>query len=257
MVQVHDQVAKGPRQRALIVYKVIGRQKHDVSERIAVQDRKYAEQHAIGGTAVLRLNDYVSDGQGLQGLAPVTGMLLRDDGAHLLRRRDVAGALQCVVNECAAPSQRAELLGHRVTGGVPGERGEPGALTGGQNHGPGSAGAAHRASSRLCARPPRCQDRPRAARVCHVCGSTACLERIEGGSQLRGVWVTTENSQASGAKLNVKSVLVFIPLLSFRSNMPGGDGHVGAERDAHFAGGGTSICTTRPPTMRSQVPLGT
>src|SRR2546430_7153991 len=88
---MHDQVAKGPCQRALIEYKVIGRQEHDASERIAVQDRKYAEQHAIGGTAVLRLNDYISGGQGLQGLAPVTGMLLRDDGAHLLRRRDVAG----------------------------------------------------------------------------------------------------------------------------------------------------------------------
>src|SRR5204863_7629934 len=144
-----------------------------------------------------------------------------------------------------------------VTVGVSGVGGEPGALTVGQIHGHSTAGAAHRASSRLCARTARCQDRPRAARVCQVCGLTACLERIEGGSQLRGVWVTTENSQASGAKLNVKSVLVFIPLLPIPLQHAAGDGHVGAERDAHFAGGGTSICTTRPPTMRSQVPLGT
>ena len=40
---------------------------------------------------------------------------------------------------------------------------------------------------------------------------TACLEGTEEGSQLRGVWLTTENSQASGSKLNVKSVLVFMP----------------------------------------------
>src|SRR5439155_25154265 len=93
MVQVHDQVAKGPRQRALIEYKVIGRQEHDASEWIAVQDCKHAERYAIGRTPVLRLNDYISGGQGLQGLAPVTGMLLRDDGAHLLRGPDVAGAL--------------------------------------------------------------------------------------------------------------------------------------------------------------------
>src|SRR5438105_11759241 len=103
MVQVHDQVAKGPRQRALIEYKVIGRQEHDASEWIAVQDRKYAEQHDIGGTAVLRLNDYISGGQGLKGLVPVTGMLLRGDGARMLRRLDVHWAAYGGVHESAGP----------------------------------------------------------------------------------------------------------------------------------------------------------
>jgi hypothetical protein len=45
-------------------------------------------------------------------------MLLRDDGAHLLRGRDMTGALQGVMHERAAAIQRAELLGHRVAEGI-------------------------------------------------------------------------------------------------------------------------------------------
>ena len=65
-------------------------------------------------------------------------------------------------------------------------------------------------SFRRGARPARCQDRPRAARVCQILGFIAEVDRAEEGSQLRGVCVASENSQAFGSKLNVKSVLAFI-----------------------------------------------
>jgi hypothetical protein len=90
---MQSQMAKSPCQRALIEYKVIGRQEHNSSKRIAFQDCEHAEQHSMGGTAVLRLNDHVSGGQGVQRLAPIAGMLLRDDGAHLLRGCNVPCAL--------------------------------------------------------------------------------------------------------------------------------------------------------------------
>ena len=67
-------------------------------------------------------------------------------------------------------------------------------------------------SSRRRARPARCQDRPRAARVCQILGFTAGVDRTEEGSQLRGVCVASENSQASESKPNVKSVLAFITM---------------------------------------------
>jgi hypothetical protein len=41
-------------------------------------------------------------------------------------------------------------------------------------------------------------------------GFTAGVDRTEEGSQLRGVCVASENSQASESKLNVKSVLAFM-----------------------------------------------
>src|SRR5262249_45582465 len=104
--------------------------------------------------------------------------------------------------------------------------------------------------------PARCQESPRAARVCHQRGLTAYPARLESGSQLRGRCATTDRSHASGSKLNGKSHLLFMRSLLVRSNVPRDDGQVGAEC-GYFAGGGSFTFTMWPPTIRSHVPFGT
>jgi hypothetical protein len=93
----------------------------------------------------------------------------------------------------------------------------------------------HHTVFRLTAHPARCQEKPRADRVCHQRGLTTHPSRLEAGSHSRGR-CTTESSQASGSKLNWKLDLLFIGSLLIRSGMPMGNEQVGAECRGYFAG---------------------
>src|ERR1017187_4605662 len=104
----------GVSEQYLIVHVVIGGQKHDACEWIALEDTQQPEQYAIGGPAVARLDDHIPRRQRREHMLPVALVLPRDDRANPLTRRDAPRALQRLLQERGTPALRAERLRHCI-----------------------------------------------------------------------------------------------------------------------------------------------
>src|ERR1039457_6301298 len=95
----------GVSEQYLIVHVVIGGQKHDACEWIALEDTQQPEQHAIGGPAVARLDDHIPRRQRREHMLPVALVLPRDDRANPLTRHDTPRSLQRLPQERGTRSE--------------------------------------------------------------------------------------------------------------------------------------------------------
>jgi hypothetical protein len=109
---------------------VIGRQKHDVRERIELENMKQSKQYTIGGPTIARLHDHVLRPEQSQSRPPMALVLPRDDCTNLLLWHDALRSLQSFLQQRGAAVQGAELLWYGIAVVVGGERRKSRSLAG-------------------------------------------------------------------------------------------------------------------------------
>jgi len=83
----------GAREQGLVVYVVIGGEKHDACERIALEDVQQPQQHTIGGPTITRLDDHILRRKQPQIMPPMALVLPPDNRANAFSRHDALRSL--------------------------------------------------------------------------------------------------------------------------------------------------------------------